>query len=103
MEGIDTRSLVRHLRDHGSQEAVLSSVDLNPERLGRRAKDSPGLVGRDLGREGTCKEPYEWTQGPWRVGQGYTTAEHAAEPRGGGGGGRARRRLRRQLQQPAEV
>src|SRR5437773_2272379 len=41
IEGIDTRPLVRHLRDHGSQEAVLSSVDLNPERVVRRAKDSP--------------------------------------------------------------
>src|SRR5882724_11074574 len=60
IESIDTRALVRHLRDHGSQEAVLSSVDLNPERLVRRAKDSPGLVGRDLVREVTCKEPYEW-------------------------------------------
>jgi len=62
---------------------VLSSVDLNAERLVRRAKDSPGLVGRDLVREVTCKEPYEWTQGPWRLGQGYTTAEQAAEQRRG--------------------
>ena len=83
IESIDTRALVRHLRDHGSQEAVLSGVDLNPERLVRRAKDSPGLVGRDLVREVTCKEPYEWTQGPWRLGQGYTTAEQAAEKRRG--------------------
>jgi carbamoyl-phosphate synthase small subunit len=74
---------VRHLRDHGSQEAVLSSVDLNPERLVRRAKDSPGLVGRDLVREVTCQEPYEWTQGPWRLGRGYTTAEQAVQQRGG--------------------
>ena len=78
IDGIDTRALVRHLRDHGSQEAVLSSIDLNPERLVRRAKESPGLVGRDLVREVTCTEPYEWTQGPWRLGQGYTTAEDAA-------------------------
>ena len=30
IEGIDTRSLVRHLRDHGSQEGVLSTVSDNP-------------------------------------------------------------------------
>ena len=27
IEGIDTRSLVRHLRDHGSQEAIISTVE----------------------------------------------------------------------------
>src|SRR5213593_1935480 len=63
IEGIDTRALVRHLRDHGSQEAVLSSVDLDGERLVRKAREAPGLVGRDLVREVTWKEPYEWTQG----------------------------------------
>src|SRR5262249_41048992 len=51
IEGIDTRALVRHLRDRGSQEAVVSSIDLDPKRLVRRARESPRLVGRDLGRE----------------------------------------------------
>ncbi len=78
IEGIDTRALVRHLRDHGSQEAVLSSVDLDAERLVRRAKDAPGLVGRDLVREVTCAAPYVWTQGPWRLGGGYATADEIA-------------------------
>ena len=82
IEGIDTRALVRHLRDHGSQEAVLSSVDLDPDRLVRKAKASPGLVGRDLVREVTCAEPYDWTQGPWRLAGGYMTAEEAAAARG---------------------
>ena len=74
IEGIDTRALVRHLRDHGSQEAVLSSVDLDPARLVQRAKDAPGLVGRDLVKEVTCAEPYAWEQGPWKLG-GYLTAD----------------------------
>jgi carbamoyl-phosphate synthase small subunit len=88
IEGIDTRALVRHLRDHGSQEAVLSSVDLDAERLVKRAKDTPSLVGRDLVKAVTTPEPYDWTQGPWkppsasRLG-GYTTADDAAAKRGG--------------------
>jgi len=81
IEGIDTRALVRHLRDHGAQEAVLSSVDLDPGRLVQRAKASPGLVGRDLVREVTCPEPYDWTVGPWRPG-GARTAEDPAAARG---------------------
>jgi carbamoyl-phosphate synthase small subunit len=68
---------VRHLRDHGAQEAVLSSRDLDPERLVRRAKDTPGLVGRDLVRQVTCSEPYTWEQGPWKLG-GYVTADEIA-------------------------
>src|SRR4029453_4885164 len=48
IDGIDTRALVRHLRDHGAQEAVLSSSDLDAERLVRRAKDAPSMVGQDL-------------------------------------------------------
>ena len=82
IEGIDTRALVRHLRDHGSQEAVLSSADLDADRLVRKAKASPGLVGRDLVREVTCAEAYDWTEGPWRLGHGYGTAADAAATRG---------------------
>src|SRR6202030_881086 len=48
IEGIDTRALVRHIRTHGAQEAVISSVTLDPDALVARAKDSPGLVRRDL-------------------------------------------------------
>ena len=74
IEGIDTRALVRHLRDHGSQEAVLSTADLDAERLVRRAKDAPSMVGRDLVSEVTCAEAYGWEQGPWKLG-GYLTAD----------------------------
>jgi carbamoyl-phosphate synthase small subunit len=83
IEGIDTRALVRHLRDHGAQEAVLSSVDLDAARLVKKAKAAPGLVGRDLVREVTCAEPYDWTLGPWRLGRGYLPADEAAAERGG--------------------
>jgi len=79
---IDTRALVRHLRDAGSQEAVLSSVDLDPARLVRKARESPGLVGRDLVAHVTCAEPYTWTQGPWKLGHGYTSATDVAAERG---------------------
>jgi carbamoyl-phosphate synthase small subunit len=79
IEGIDTRALVRHLRDQGAQEAVLSSTDLDPERLVRRARDTPSLVGRDLVREVTCQQPYEWAEGPWRLGGAWSLAEVTAE------------------------
>ena len=71
IEGIDTRSLVRHLRDHGSQEAIISTFDSDPTALVAKAKASPGLVGRDLVRNVTCAEPYDWNEGMWDLGEGY--------------------------------
>ncbi len=71
IEGIDTRALVRHIRTCGAQEALISSVDLNPESLVRKAKASPGLVGRDLVKEVTCGEGYDWDSGEWELGRGY--------------------------------
>ena len=38
IEGIDTRSLVRHLRDHGSQEAIISTFDCDPSVAGCQSK-----------------------------------------------------------------
>jgi carbamoyl-phosphate synthase small subunit len=73
--GIDTRSLVRHLRTHGAQEGVISSVDLDPARLVAKAKARPGLVGVDLVREVTCDAPYEWGDPLWEL---AAQAGHAA-------------------------
>ena len=81
IECIDTRALVRHLRDQGAQQAVLSSVDLDAERLVRRAKDAPSMEGQDLATVVTCAEPYGWTQGPWTL-EGYVSSEDAAARRG---------------------
>jgi carbamoyl-phosphate synthase small subunit len=78
IEGIDTRSLVRHLRDHGSQEAILSTLDSDPSALVAKAKASPGLVGLDLVRNVTCAEPYDWNEGMWDLGEGYKNREATA-------------------------
>jgi carbamoyl-phosphate synthase small subunit len=79
IEGIDTRSLVRHLRDRGSQEAIISTEDVDPTVLGAKAKASPGLVGRDLVRNVTCAEPYDWNEGMWDLKTGYKKREVGAD------------------------
>ncbi len=71
IQGIDTRALTRHIRDHGAQEGVISTEDLDPRGLTAKAKAAPGLVGRDLVKEVTCQAPYEWTESVWRHGEGY--------------------------------
>ncbi len=63
IQGIDTRRLVKHLRDQGAKKAVLSTVDGDRERLVQKAKDAPSIVGVDLVKEVSCKKPYEFTEG----------------------------------------
>lgn len=71
IQGLDTRALVRRLRDYGAQHGIISTTELDPQRLVAKAKAAPGLEGRDLVTEVTCSEPYDWTQGHWQLGSGY--------------------------------
>ncbi len=82
IEGIDTRSLVRHLRDHGSQQGMISTQVEDPAAVIAKAKSLPGLIGRDLVRDVTCQEPYEWSEGAWELGTGYKKANGTARPEG---------------------
>jgi carbamoyl-phosphate synthase small subunit len=77
ISGIDTRALVRHIRTTGAQTGVISTVDLDSDRLVRKAKDHPTLIGRDLVRDVTCVAPYDWRQGRWDLENGYPTIKDA--------------------------
>lgn len=61
IQGIDTRALTCHIRDHGSQMGVISHVNLDDNALREKAKAAPSLIGRDLVQEVTCPDAYEWT------------------------------------------
>ncbi|WP_455378467.1 glutamine-hydrolyzing carbamoyl-phosphate synthase small subunit [Petrachloros mirabilis] len=63
IEGIDTRALTRHLREHGSQQGVITHVESNPSRAVNRAAQAPGIIGRDLASEVTCRQTYQWSEG----------------------------------------
>lgn len=71
ISGIDTRALVLHLRDHGSQMGIIKTGEVDVEQLKQVAKNIPSIEGQDLVPEVTCKEAYEWTQGAWIAGKGY--------------------------------
>jgi carbamoyl-phosphate synthase small subunit len=71
IQGIDTRALVRHIRTHGAQEAIISTIDLDPKSLAAKAKVLPSLIGRDLVKEVSCAAPYEWSEGTWSLTSGY--------------------------------
>jgi carbamoyl-phosphate synthase small subunit len=78
LQGIDTRALVRHIRDCGAQTGVLSTLDNDPASLVAKARTAPSIVGRDLVREVTCKEPYRWSEGTWDLEEGYQPPRGAA-------------------------
>jgi carbamoyl-phosphate synthase small subunit len=62
IEGIDTRALTRHIRLKGAMKAAISTRD-DPDSLVEKAKASPDMVGRDLVKEVTCKQPLLWKKG----------------------------------------
>ena len=67
ISGIDTRALVRRIRDGGVQVGLLSTdPDSDEAELVARAKTEPGLDGRDLVADVSCSEPYSWTEGLWK-------------------------------------
>mgnify|MGYP004701461145 CR=1 FL=1 len=78
LQGIDTRALVRHIRDQGAQTGIISTADLDADSLVAKARLAPSIVGRDLVQEVTCRQPYSWTEGPWDLENGYQPAQTPA-------------------------
>ena len=58
---IDTRALVRHIRERGAMRACLSTTDLNEQSVIEKARQAPEMLGRNLVDEVTCGDPYEWS------------------------------------------
>jgi carbamoyl-phosphate synthase small subunit len=65
LSGIDTRRLTRHIRDRGSQNGAIGAAD--PETLLARARAAPSMLGQDLVRLVTPKQPYAFAEsrGAW--------------------------------------
>ncbi|THJ24437.1 MAG: glutamine-hydrolyzing carbamoyl-phosphate synthase small subunit [Nitrospira sp. CG24E] len=63
IEGLDTRALTRHLREHGSQQGVITHVAEDSRHAIEKARAAPGIVGRDLAAAVTCGKSYRWTEG----------------------------------------
>ena len=77
IESIDTRALVRRIRTAGAMRAIISTIDLDDQRLVDKAKGSPGLVGRDLVCEVAPREVRTWSEplSTWTTLQGAESME----------------------------
>ncbi|NTV91990.1 MAG: glutamine-hydrolyzing carbamoyl-phosphate synthase small subunit [Chlorobiaceae bacterium] len=59
LAGIDTRRLVREIREKGAMRGVISTFDLSNEALREKALSIPEMTGNDLVKTVTTSESYE--------------------------------------------
>jgi carbamoyl-phosphate synthase small subunit len=55
---VDTRALVRHVRDKGAMNAIISSEELDVEKLKLMVKEVPSMEGLELSSVVSTKEVY---------------------------------------------
>ncbi len=77
LAGIDTRALTKHIRTQGAMKGIISTEHRDKQDLVRWAKESPGLIGRDLVKEVTCQKIHRWDEEgkesiAWRTGDQHT-------------------------------
>jgi carbamoyl-phosphate synthase small subunit len=60
---IDTRALVRHLRDRGVMRGVVSTIETDVEKLVEKARSIPKMDGTDLAKVVSTKQRYIWEVG----------------------------------------
>ncbi|MBI1222144.1 MAG: glutamine-hydrolyzing carbamoyl-phosphate synthase small subunit [Bacteroidetes bacterium] len=56
---VDTRQLVRHIRQRGAMNAIISSEILDVEELKKKVKEIPSMQGMELSSKVTTQEAYE--------------------------------------------
>lgn len=61
--GVDTRALVRHIRDKGVMNAIISSDELDDDVLVEKARNWPDMAGRELASKVTPETPYTYCEG----------------------------------------
>ncbi|MCC6524479.1 MAG: glutamine-hydrolyzing carbamoyl-phosphate synthase small subunit [Polyangiaceae bacterium] len=64
LSGVDTRSLTRHLRDHGAQNGAIGTGPA--EELVERARRAPRMEGLDLVARVSPREPYAFDESSGR-------------------------------------
>ena len=67
LEGIDTRALVRVLRDEGAMRGAITPHVVELDAVLARVRAAPKMDGLDLVPRVTCNARYEWTEPTWRA------------------------------------
>lgn len=93
---LDTRALVRHLRDVGALRGVVSTDGTAAEQLVAEARAMPTMAGQELASRVTSKKAYSWTRGS------IDLATPLAAAAGAGGKGPSHRGAARQHAAPVD-
>lgn len=62
IEGIDTRSLTKKIRECGAMNGIVSTEDFDLDSLKEKLSKAPNMEGLDLVKDVTCKEIYKWNK-----------------------------------------
>jgi carbamoyl-phosphate synthase small subunit len=60
--GVDTRAVTRHIRIKGAMRAIISTENFDVADLIAKLEKYPGLVGRNLVYDVSCKTSYAWNK-----------------------------------------
>jgi carbamoyl-phosphate synthase small subunit len=63
VEHLDTRAITRHIRNAGAMRAMISTKDLTPATLVKRANEIPKMTGLNLAEVVTTPHPFYWENG----------------------------------------
>jgi carbamoyl-phosphate synthase small subunit len=72
---VDTRALVRHLREVGALRGVVATDGTPAEKLIAEARALPTMAGLELASRVTSPKKYEWSRGSIDLGEGVAAAE----------------------------
>jgi carbamoyl-phosphate synthase small subunit len=76
--GVDTRALVRHLREVGALRGMVATDGTPAEKLVAEARALPTMAGLELASRVTSKKQYEWSRGSIDLGAGGTVADRGS-------------------------
>jgi carbamoyl-phosphate synthase small subunit len=77
LAGVDTRALTRAIREHGMPHGVVAhSPDgkFDLDALVEKARAWTGIVGQDLAKDASCRQPFVFEEGLWNWPEGYARA-----------------------------
>ena len=81
---LDTRALVRHIRQAGALRGVVACDETPAEKLIAETRALPAMAGQELASRVTSAEKYDWQKGsielatsPWREDLGEAADNHA--------------------------
>jgi carbamoyl-phosphate synthase small subunit len=83
---IDTRALVRHLRDVGALRGVVATDGTTVEKLIAEARALPTMAGLELASRVTSPKKYEWKRGSIELGASGSVVDAKSQAAAGSGG-----------------